>query len=52
MFIGEKINIQFTLNNILDMISRFLPLVFIVVTITMYYISYKVAYKIYAKKEI
>lgn len=52
MFIGEKVNIQFTSNNILDMLSRFLPLIFIVVTIVMYYISYKVAYKIYEKKEI
>ena len=52
MFIGEKVNIQFTSNNILDMLSGFLPLIFIVVTIVMYYISYKVAYKIYEKKEI
>lgn len=52
IFIGEKINIQFTSNNIFDMLSRFLPLGFIVVIIAMYYISYKVAYKIYEKKEI
>lgn len=50
IFIGEKINIQFTSN--FDMLSRFLPLGFIVVIIAMYYISYKVAYKIYEKKEI
>lgn len=52
MFIGEKINIQFTSNNIFDIFSGFLPLGFIVVIIAMYYISYKVAYKIYEKKEI
>ena len=52
IFIGEKINIQFTSNNIFDMLSRFLPLGFIVVIIAMYYISYKIAYKIYEKKEI
>ncbi len=52
MFIGEKINIQFTSNNIFDIFGGFLPLGFIVVIIAMYYISYKVAYKIYEKKEI
>ena len=52
IFIGEKINIQFTSNNIFDMLSRFLPLGFIVLIIAMYYISYKIAYKIYEKKEI
>ena len=52
IFIGEKINIQFTSNNIFDMLSRFLQLGFIVVIIAMYYISYKIAYKIYEKKEI
>lgn len=52
IFIGEKANIQLPSNNILEMLSKFLPLIFIGLTIIIYYISYKVAYKIYDKKEI
>lgn len=52
MFIGKKANIQFESSDFFEMLSRFLPLIFIVVIIAMYYISYKVAYGIYKKKEI
>ena len=52
IFIGEKANIQFPANNILEIFSKFLPLIFIGITIIIYYISYKVSYKIYFKKEI
>ena len=52
VFIGEKANIQLPINNILDVLNKFLPLILIVLTIIIYYVSYKVAYKIYAKKEI
>lgn len=52
MLIGKRFGIQFEICNFFEMFSGFLPLIFIVVTIAMYYISYKVAYKIYEKKEI
>lgn len=52
IFIGEKVNIQLPANNILNIFNDFLPLIFIGITIIIYYISYRVAYKIYAKKEI
>lgn len=50
--IGAKANIQVPTNNILNILNNFLPLIFIGVTIIIYYISYKVSYKIYVKKEI
>ena len=52
IFIGEKANIQLPANNILNILNTFLPLIFIGLTIIIYYISYKVAYKIYNRKEI
>lgn len=52
IFIGEKANIQLPANNILNILNTFLPLIFIGLTMIIYYISYKVAYKIYDKKEI
>ena len=52
IFIGEKATIQFPATNILEIFSKFLPLIFIGITIIIYYISYKVSYKIYFKKEI
>lgn len=50
--IVAKADIQLPANNILNIFNTFLPLIFIVLTIIIYYISYKVAYKIYNKKEI
>lgn len=50
--IGAKTNIQVPTNNILNILNNFLPLIFIGVTIIIYFISYKVSYKIYVKKEI
>lgn len=52
IFIGEKANIQLPANNILNILNTFLPLIFIGLTIIIYYVSYRVALKIYAKKEI
>ena len=52
IFTGEKANIQFPANNILEIFSKYLPLIFIGITIIIYFISYKVSYKIYFKKEI
>ena len=37
--------------NILNIMNNFLPLVLILATIIIYYISYKVSYRIYKKKE-
>lgn len=52
IFIVEKANIQLPANNIIEIFSKFLPLIFIGLTLIIYYISYKVSYKIYDKKEI
>lgn len=52
MLIGKKTNIQIQIDNIIEKISTFLPLILIVVTIAMYYISYRVSYKIYNTKEL
>ena len=52
IFVGAKANIQLPANNILNIVNTFLPLIFIGLIIIIYYISYKVAYKIYDKKEI
>lgn len=52
IFIGEKTNIQLPANNILNILNTFLPLIFIGLIIIIYFISYKVSYKIYDKKEI
>lgn len=52
IFISEKVNIQLSANNILNILNTCLPLILIGLTIIIYYISYNVAYKIYAKKEI
>ncbi len=51
-FIVKKVNIQFSVNIFFDIFNKFLPLIFIVTTIIIYYISFKIAYKIYNKKEI
>lgn len=50
--IGAKVNIQLPANNILNILNTFLPLILVGLTMIIYYISYKVAYKIYDKKEI
>lgn len=50
--IVAKVDIQLPANNILNIFNTFLPLIFIGLTIIIYHISYKVAYKIYNKKEI
>lgn len=52
LFVGEKANIQLPTNSILNIFNTFLPLIFIGLTAIIYYVSYKVAYKIYARKEI
>lgn len=51
IFIGEKANIQFSINNVLDRFNNFGTVIFVGITVMIYYISYRVAYNIYAKKE-
>jgi len=52
VYIGEKMNINLPINNILDILNRFLPFVLLFVITIVYYISYRVSYKIYLKKEV
>lgn len=51
-FIGEKMNINLSMKHIIKIINIFLPFILILATIVIYYISYKVAYRMYSKKEI
>lgn len=51
-FIGEKMNINLSMKHIIKIINIFLPFILILATIVIYYISYKVAYRMYNKKEI
>lgn len=51
-FIGEKMNINLSMKNIINIINNFLPFILILATVVIYYISYKVAYRMYSKKEI
>ena len=51
-FIGEKINVNLPVNNILNILTNFLPLVLLALTAIIYFVSYKIAYKLYSKKEI
>lgn len=44
-------NIQLPLDDISNMTEKFLPLIFIVATVVVYYISYKISKRIYMKKE-
>ena len=50
-FVGQKANINLSVNNMIDIVINFLPAILILATIIIYYISYKVSYKIYKNKE-
>lgn len=52
LFLAEKVNFSFEIGNILNILTDFLPIILILLTITIYYISYKVSYRIYSKKDI
>ena len=52
VFATKKANIQIQINNIIEKISAFLPLILVVATLIMYYISYRISYKIYDRKEL
>ncbi len=52
IWIGEKWGINLLENNIITFISNIIPIILSLATVIIYYISYKVAYRIYQKKEI
>lgn len=49
-YIGK--DIQLSMNSILNIINSLLPIILILATAIIYYISYRIAYKIYSKKEV
>ena len=49
-YIGK--DIQLPMNSILNIINSLLPIILILATVIIYYISYRIAYKIYSKKEV
>ena len=55
IFFGEKLSSNHILNSFLNIVNigleLFLPLILLVFIITIYYISFKISYKIYLKKE-
>ncbi len=51
-FIGEKSNISLPTSNILNVVSNFLPVILILMPVIIYFISFKIAYRIYIKKEL
>ena len=50
-FVGQKSNINFPVNNMLKIVLNFLPAILILTTIIIYYVSYRVSYRIYKNKE-
>ena len=50
-FVGQKSNINFPVNNMLNIVFDFLPAILILATIVIYYVSYRVSYRIYKNKE-
>lgn len=54
-YIGEKLNINLPMNNILDILNKLnklLPYIILAIIAIVYYVSYKISYKIYSKKEV
>lgn len=47
----QNANVNIPVNNILKMINDFLPIILILGTLIIYYISYKVTYRIYKNRE-
>lgn len=52
IYMGEKVNINLDSNYVLEVLNQFLPLILIAGIAFVYGISYKVAYEIYARKEL
>lgn len=51
-YLIQNSNINFELNNIINTIFKFLPIIIIAMIGIVYYISYRISYKVYLKKEI
>lgn len=49
-YVGK--NVQLPINSILNIINDFLAIILILGTVIIYYISYKITYKIYSEKEV
>lgn len=52
IFIGNKISMKIPMDNILNAITNFVPIIIMVAIIIIYYSSYRISYKIYNNKEI
>lgn len=52
VWIGEKMNFNFLANDGMHNFISFLPILLIIVTAVIYFISFKIAYCIYSKKEV
>lgn len=50
-FIIQNNKINLPINNILNIINNFLPIILIIATMAIYFISYNVSYRIYKDKE-
>lgn len=50
-FVAQEANINFPISNMLNTVTNFLPIVLILATLIIYYISYIVSYKIYKNRE-
>lgn len=52
VFVGEKMSVNFLTNDSIKIFINFLPIILMIGITLIYFISYKVAYKIFSKKEI
>lgn len=54
VFLAENVmeRVNLPIDNIMNMINIYLPIILLIAIAIIYYISYKVSYKIYSKKEI
>lgn len=50
-FIGNEMNIKLPIENMLNIVINYLPVILILATIIIYYISYRISIKIYNNKE-
>lgn len=51
-WVGESANINLPISDILSTIINFIPAILILATLIIYYISYRVSYRIYKNKEV
>lgn len=51
-WVGESANINLPIRDILSTIINFIPAILILATLIIYYISYRVSYRIYKNKEV